>query len=114
MLADQWSAMKHNLIYLQDCWFLLLKGGISPQLSLTVLNIRQQIPQEHLYLGDCRGFLEALSASTVRRVLICSRVSRALSSTSVESAEVERVVIGLVATAHSVPTGNRPGSASDR
>ena len=39
------------------------------------------------------------------RVLICSSVRRALSRTSVERAEVLRVVIGLVATAHSVPTG---------
>ena len=49
-------------------------------------------------LGDSEGFLEALRASTVRRVLISSSVSRALSRTSVESAEVERVVIGLMAT----------------
>jgi hypothetical protein len=40
----------------------------------------------------------------VMRVLICSSVSRTLSRTSVESAEVVRRGIGLVATAHSVPT----------
>ena len=48
------------------------------------------------------------------RVVICSRVSRALLKTSVESAEVARVVIGLVATAHSVPIRNRPRTAPQR
>lgn len=37
--------------------------------------------------------------------VICSRASRVSSSTSVGRAEVLRVVIALVATAHSVPTG---------
>jgi len=41
-------------------------------------------------------------------VVIWSRVSRASSSTSVDKAEVVRVVIGRVATAHSVPTGIHP------
>jgi len=43
--------MKHNRTYRQDCWFLLLKGRISPQLALTVLNVRQQIPQKHPHSG---------------------------------------------------------------
>ena len=38
-------------------------------------------------------------------VVICSRVSRASSTTSVGKAEVVRVVIGSGTTAHSVPTG---------
>jgi hypothetical protein len=41
----------------------------------------------------------------VMRVLTCSSVRRALSRTSVEGMEVVRVLIDLVASAHSVPTG---------
>jgi hypothetical protein len=39
------------------------------------------------------------------RVVICSRVSRAPSSTSVERAAVVSEGIGLATTAYSVPTG---------
>ena len=38
-------------------------------------------------------------------MLICSIVRRASSRTSVEGMEVVRVLIDLVASAHSVPTG---------
>ena len=48
------------------------------------------------------------------RVLIYSKVSRAHSKTSVDKAEVVRVVIGLVATAHSVPTGIHPELCENR
>ena len=72
-------------------------------------------PEASIYtLGDWTGVLEALRASAVMRALICSSVRRALSSTSVESAEVVSVVIGLVATAHSVPTGIRAGTLPKR
>ena len=47
------------------------------------------------------------------RVLICSRVRRALSSTSVDKAEVVRVDVALRATAHSVPTGINPRTMRD-
>ena len=62
-------------------------------------------PRSIRTLGDCSGFLEALRASAVMRVLICSKVSRASSRTSQEGTEAVRVLIDLVATAHSVPTG---------
>ena len=48
------------------------------------------------------------------RVLMCSKVSRALSRTSVESAEVVSRGIGLVTTAHSVPTGIHPELCENR
>ena len=48
------------------------------------------------------------------RVLICSSDRRALSRTSVESEEVVSRGIGLVATAHSVPTGIHPETVFDR
>ncbi len=51
-IANQWSAVRHNSAYRQEvCWLLLMRRGISPQLHLTVLNIRHQIPQEHPHPG---------------------------------------------------------------
>ena len=78
--------------------------AISPQLLFTGMSASRS-PRSIRTLTDCSGFLEAVRASTVMRVLICSKVSRASSRTSQEGTEAVRVIIDLVATAHSVPTG---------
>jgi hypothetical protein len=88
--------------------------AINPQLATQSWISASRSPRSIRTLTDCEGFLEALRASTVMRVLICSSVRRALSRTSVEGTEVVRRGIGSGTTAHSVPTGTHPELCENR